>query len=192
MAAALASSHPDGAEVSAAAPIVLGPERGLFVTAPARLILWAQQAMPGETATYARAPRLPRHDACAAAARMLAESGALFLFQARSDLPGLFDYRARRRSRAIETRPAPAELGADEERVLAILTAAAQARENCPSNTELAQRAGLTSKAAAAVIVGRLEKAGLIRREAAPEPIWRIVTIVESGLRTGAKSSVWL
>lgn len=174
--------------------LVLGPERGLFLAAPARLLLWARQAMPGARCCYARAPRCSRREPLGAAAGLLADSGHVTLWRAPvRGSRGLYDFFARRERRGFAgVEGSVSVLRDDDARVLDLLEAAAAARASCPSNAELAKGAGLSSSQLAGAAVARLEKAGFILRETAPAPIWRVVTIVESGERTAAKASVWL
>lgn len=180
------------AEAPIAAPALLGPERGMFVAAPAALIRWAQRALAGETCTYARASRLPRLDACAAAARMLSDGGSLQLWQVRSALPGLFEYRARRTMRPLVTAARPVELPRQLRLVLAILADAAAEGQPCPTNSEIALQAGLGYPQRAAACVAQLRNMGLITVETMPLPIGRRVTIAETGATTSAKASIFL
>jgi len=68
------------------------------------------------------------------------------------------------------------------DRVLAIVSAAADAGEVCPTNPVLAARMGWASVASASRAVADLERAGLVRVERTR--VWRIVTIVATGRST--------
>jgi hypothetical protein len=175
-----------------AAPDLLGPDRGIFVAAPAALIRWAQRAIAGETCTYARVSRMPRTDACAAAARMLSDGGSVQLWQARSSLPGLFEYRARRTLKPLVTMVRPLELPRAQRLVLQILTEAAEEGQPCPTNSEIALQAGLGYRQRAAAIVVQLRNMGLIKVDSMRAPIGRRVTICDTGATTSAKASIFL
>lgn len=69
-----------------------------------------------------------------------------------------------------------------ETRILQRLARAAERRQPCPTNNELADAAGIMSAGAASEAVSRLAKQGKIIVERGPST--RVVTIIETGKRT--------
>lgn len=114
---------------------------------PAAMAEWAKRARPGDEMIYASGPALGEH-AAASQARAMRDSGLVELFQRRSGRPNCFDYCAQKLAQEGDA-PVPAAVGglhhtrAQMAQLLDLLRRAAERREPCPSNAELAETLGL-------------------------------------------------
>ncbi len=157
---------------------------------PDQLARWAERAAPGEDAVYCTGPR-PSQE-IGAAAMALRERGLVTIKHKRVE--GGFRFIAERlggpaRVRSAEHRGRFARRESKERRtaetiIYRLLKSAAQAGQPCPTNAELAARAGLSGAVAASYRMRRLVKAGKIV-VAEPSPLERrVVTIVATGKST--------
>jgi hypothetical protein len=179
------------------------------VASPARLEAWARTARAGDRFVYATRCSLPPGSAGAACARMLAARELVNLARYRvcpeefGDT-GVFSYFAERTSRpwsdapAAVARPprsvlsAPRLVGEVDEalewtavdRVLPILSRAAQFRRPCPTNHRLAELAEL-DVATVEASIGALKSLHIISIAHVSPPTYRLVTIVATAARTG-------
>ena len=173
--------------------------RGI-VAAPERLRAWVEVAKHGDRFVYATRYRLPANSPGAAFARLLQSHELVNLFQPRSVLnPSEFNYLAVRtglplgdafaakpaRRRLIVARTIPdCDEAAAIDQVLPILQRAAQFGRPCPTNAQLAERAGIAVDRVQSII-DAMRAANLIRVHAAAAPTLRRVLVVATGLQTG-------
>lgn len=166
--------------------------------APADIDRWLKAARAGDRLHYATQPYLPAGSTGARHLRVLEERGLVMLVQKRSDLlAGEFCYFAIRTSRPIGAAPSHyaqravlAPRGGAEgdqaaaDLVLPLLARAAQFGRPCPSDKQLAARAGIALdrvEGAFRALTGARE----IVVHAASAPTLRRVTILSTGARTG-------
>jgi len=170
-----------------------------------QVLSWAMNAVPGDICIYGRATMLPPGHAGARRVRELAAEGlASMLAQVRQP-DGRFAYRALRlrgvapdlgeqtltlRRQGGSSLSAEGERGDDEAAsemrlVMVVLRGAARAGRPCPSNAEIARRCGLKDADRARYRIRQLRDAALIRVETVAAEPRRVVTIVNSGKRTG-------
>lgn len=169
-------------------PVSLAADAHAFVASADAVQQWAVGAAAGERCVYARAVTLPHGADGPARARTLAARGVLTLNLARH-APGseLFDYLAKRTTVPFEA-PAPdAEeaLPWQERLLLEHLSRRADQGAPCDSNRALARAVGLRDGDQASYRLKRLRDRGLILLAAVPVEPGRVVTIVETGRRTG-------
>lgn len=168
-----------------------------MIAAPERIMGWAEHAKPGEEFVYAsRAGLFASKSASMAAARRLCERGMVQLTQRGILGSAARNYVMRRTAKAwtaehsVEARAVPAarEFVQDEARainaLMPVLTRAAQFNRPCPTDAQLADRAGIPREDIKPLMEAMAEQ-GLIRVKAAPPPTLRLVTIVATGHRTG-------
>ncbi|MFN3943914.1 MAG: hypothetical protein ACK4K7_03145 [Allosphingosinicella sp.] len=177
-------------------PAPLGPQTGAFAATEEQLIDWAIEAEEGARCVYARVPSLRFHAGLRDRAAALAAAGALTLNNVRH-APGsdLFDFIARRSCLSLarpEPKPAPARtagpvdpLTPEARRVLDHLARLADVGAPCSSNRMIARAAMLKDADAAAYQLRRLGALGFIVRTAVPVEPGRVITIVETGAKTG-------
>ena len=183
-------------------PEPLGPEQGHFIASEDDLSGWAERAGEGDWCIYARAAYLPKASFSAALARRMAARWMVTLPSRRCpSRPDLWEYLARRTAVAFNDRavygdrPTPRPrasadvrreaLSSEARRVLDLLARRADDGAHCPSNREIARACALRDADAAAYQIRVLVQAGLIVRHMVPLSPGRIVTIVETGRKTG-------
>lgn len=171
---------------------------------------WLERSAPGDELVYATGPALGRDAPAALLARHWAQEGevathvrrtgpgrALEHFMRRREPPvqprsgprggaRLFGNARRGSARPAMTLPADFE-GSDEGRMLAALSAVAEAGAVCPSNGDLARQLALNSRDRAQYLIVRLARANLIRVESGSSFDGRVVTIVATGRKTGSR-----
>ena len=162
---------------------------------------WLAVAQHRDRFHYATRPYLPAGAPGPARLRALQEQGLVILFQQRSQLfHGEFCYYAQRTARALQDPvPAPkldrayAKLSPRQQdagdyeagdRLLPILTRAAEFGRPCPTDKQLAQKARIPVDLVASGLLA-LRSAKLIVVHAAPAPTLRRVTILATGAQTG-------
>jgi hypothetical protein len=169
-------------------PEVLVADAAVFVAAPDLLNAWLTYAERGDRAVYARTRRIDRGDATAELARALAGKGLITLQQQRHGA-SLYDYIARRTHLSViaAAPPAPREesLAPDLRLVLDHLSRLADQGAPCSSNRGIARACGLRDAEAARYRLRQLRGAGAIIVAPVPVEPGRVVTIVETGARTG-------
>ena len=156
-------------------PEPLGPEQGHFIASEDDLSGWAERAGEGDWCIYARAAYLPKASFSAALARRTAVA-----FNDRA----VYGDRPTPRPRASADVRREA-LSSEARRVLDLLARRADDGAHCPSNREIARACALRDADAAAYQIRVLVQAGLIVRHMVPLSPGRIVTIVETGRKTG-------
>ena len=173
-----------------------------------QILGWAMNAVPGDICIYGRATMLPPGHAGARQVRELAAEGlAAMLAQVRQP-DGRFAYRALRlrgvppglgeqtltlRRQGGSSLSPEGERGDDDAAsemrlVMVVLRGAARAGRPCPSNAEIARRCGLKDADRARYRIRQLRDSALIRVETVAAEPRRVVTIVNSGRRTGVIS----
>ena len=155
------------------------------------IVAWAKAARAGDLFVYATRCSLPVASAGAKAARDLAGQGLVLLTQARVTGTDLRNYRATRSGRAWPSEKAPPRRvdHVDEEaicidRLLPHLQRAARFGLPCPTDSQLARKAGVEVMAVAPTLRA-MNEYGIIRIEGVRAPTLRRVTIVATGHRTG-------
>jgi hypothetical protein len=152
---------------------------------------WARHAAPGEQLTYFTGPRLLQEAPAVVAARRLEAQGEVLFFQRRK-APGLFDYVMQRRRNAerpplsragVEDRAPGTRFDDELEDLMAVLRRLASLALECPSNKQLAEKAGLKDAESARYRLGLLQQQGRIEVRTPPEGP-RVITIVSSGQST--------
>lgn len=167
------------------------------VASPERIDAWMRVAKAGDTFLYATRATLPIGSAGKKRMLDLAERELVCLTRPRSKLdPTLFNYTATRTSKpSALTRPvrdvlrAPAAMVIEQEAasvdaLLPVLTRFASSGRPCPTDRQLAERAGLARDAIPAVLAAMVE-ANLIRIVGAPAPTNRRIYIISTGAITG-------
>ncbi len=160
---------------------------------PDQMQSWVDRARPGEDAVYATGERPPADVAALAVAlydaRLVTMTSKTVAGTRRFILQRLPDLRPSQVRAQARRNPGQFAKSADDGRrtariVLRMLTRAADQGLACPTNAELARRAGLRDAAAASYRVRRLVAAGQIIVEE-PSPLERrVVTIVATGRKT--------
>jgi len=175
-----------------------------------QILGWAMNAVPGDICIYGRATMLPPGHAGARQVRALASEGLVSMLAQVRQPDGRFAYRALRLRGVAPAHgaaghtltpaagrspgsPSPTEGrgGSDDEAasemrlVMVVLRGAARAGRPCPSNAEIARRCGLKDADRARYRIRQLRDAALIRVETVAAEPRRVVTIVNSGKRTG-------
>lgn len=172
---------------------------------------WLERAAPGDELVYATGPALGRDAPAAVLARQWAQEGEVATHVRRTGAGRALEHFMRRREPPVQPRssggaaparlfgnarrgsarpamPLPADFeGSEEGRMLAALTAAAEAGDVCPSEAELARRLELNSRRRAQYLINRLQRAGLIHVVSNGSFDGRVVTIVATGRRTGSR-----
>lgn len=158
---------------------------------------WLAAAEYGDVFVYAVRAWLPV--AAPGARRMYALQtlGLVTLTRKRSDRrPDEFVFRAQRTSKPIPEPEAPraklalkpVPIAVDEaaaiDEILPILQRSAKHGRPCPTDAQLADRAGLSRDDVAAALKA-MHSAGLIRVQGVAAPTLRLITIVATGHRTG-------
>ncbi len=170
-------------------PLLATP--GAFVASPEQLIDWAIEAEEGDRCVYARVTSLGHHGAIRAQAQRLAGQHVLQLTQQRHEAGnGLFDYIAKRTCAPWGAAPAPEPvsddaLTAEARRVLDLIVRRADAAAPLVSNRGIAKACGLRDADAAAYQLRVLSDRGFIIRTPVPVDPGRVITVVETGARTG-------
>lgn len=169
-----------------------------MVATPARIDAWARGARAGDWFAYATRLSLPPKSPGAAHVRLLAARGLVHTAQKiirrdRPGVPGLRTYLAMRsskpwpadRPRAAQEPDIVAEVEAlAVDRLLPILSRAAQYRRPCPTDRRLAELAACEPALVPAGLAA-LKALDLIRVERADPPVNRVVTLLDTGWRTG-------
>lgn len=167
----------------------------LMVASPERIRAWLSMAATGDQFLYATWARAPGNHPGAVLMRTLAGKGIVHLKQKRVGTSLVHRYTAERSSKPIET-PAPravlsARLALIAEgetdlvnTLMQQLMRAARFRLPCPTDAQMARRAGVVPEVVPVAMAAMVE-AGMIRVHAAPAPTLRRVTIVDSGDVTG-------
>lgn len=175
---------------------LLGPAALPFAAEAEALQRWTLLAGPGDRCIYARRPSV-RGLPVAARARALADAGMIEITQQRHESgSSLFDFTARRTAQALccnEWRPeatdAPVQLDdalPPECRILLDqLTRLADREAPCDSNRRLANVCGFKNGDQASYRLRQLRDLNIILIAQVPAAPGRIVTIIETGARTG-------
>ncbi|MEG3153024.1 hypothetical protein U1769_24285 [Sphingomonas sp. ZT3P38] len=165
------------------------------VAAAARILGWAEIALAGAEFVYATRCYLPIGSEGAKAARELQERGLVHLKQRRVQGGSTINYVAERSSlpwerarpravpKAMPYRPAAGE-AATINALYPVLRRAARFSRPCPTDAQLAERAGVEIDAIHPAL-SAMEQIGMIRIEPAKAPTLRLVSIVATGHRTG-------
>ena len=170
----------------------------LGVIAPVdRVNAWLEVAAPGDRLNYAVRPWLPAGHPTAALLRNLQAQGLVNLFQKRSDLfAGEFAYFAERTTRGVsqavreEARAVLAARRDDSgdhalaDRLLPLLTRAAQFGRPCPTDKYLASRLQVHPDSMPAAFTALRARRDIVVHPA-PAPTLRRVVILSTGARTG-------
>ncbi|EZP57242.1 hypothetical protein BW41_00085 [Sphingomonas sp. RIT328] len=187
-----------GASPSAPAPSdSMHDELTGLVAGVARIDAWLAVAKPGDRFIYATRLTLPIASAGAARMRDLAKRGLVTLVRPRSTLdPTVFNYTAYRTSTPTAAtkleRPrlaAKVETIADSEAavidaLLPVLERFARYGRPCPTDRQLAAKAGLSEEDVKAGLEA-MASAHLIRVQGCAAPTYRRIIILSSGLVTG-------
>ncbi|WP_152542012.1 hypothetical protein [Sphingomonas sp. RIT328] len=168
-----------------------------LVAGVARIDAWLAVAKPGDRFIYATRLTLPIASAGAARMRDLAKRGLVTLVRPRSTLdPTVFNYTAYRTSTPTAAtkleRPrlaAKVETIADSEAavidaLLPVLERFARYGRPCPTDRQLAAKAGLSEEDVKAGLEA-MASAHLIRVQGCAAPTYRRIIILSSGLVTG-------
>jgi hypothetical protein len=186
---------PDGAlrehvTIAPPAPLVLGAYA--FIADEAQLQAWAETAEAGARCVYARVDRLPRGCPIGELSRRLANEGSIVLLPQTRREAGLYDYVAKRTALSLLVEPSSPQSRRDENAlapetrlVLEHLSREADQGAPCSSNRRLANACGLRDQDQASYQVKKLRRLGFILVEQVPVEPGRVVTIVETGARTG-------
>lgn len=182
------------------APASSGPIIDEFpgiVASVERIDAWIAVAKAGDRFVYASRMALPRVCAGAARMRVLAERKLVLLVRPRSTLdPTIFNYTAIRTAvPSALTRPvrdklsvASAPLAHDEaaavDALLPVLERFASKGRPCPTDKQLAERAGLSPDAIAPTLAAMVAS-HLIHVQGARPPTYRRIIILSSGAITG-------
>ncbi|RSU65487.1 hypothetical protein BRX36_10610 [Sphingomonas sp. S-NIH.Pt1_0416] len=168
-----------------------------IVASRERIAAWLTIAQAGDEFVYAsRMIRLPARSPGAEVVRGLIRTGMVFAYQRR--IPGRSEsnYCIKRSSKPLTPPPpvrprlsAAVESVADDEvdtvnAVMAQLSRAARFGLPCPTDAQLARRAGIAADRIPAILKMMIS-AAMIRVHAAPAPTLRFVTIVDTNERTG-------
>ena len=149
---------------------------------------WLEAAGPGEVLIYATGPALTDH-AAPRLARSWQAQGLVDLFQGRAERAHCFEYKARKRAYRAEAgaEGVTAEiLPGDALRVLALLSAVADAGEPCPTNEDIAEQLSLGTRWRARHLFDRLKLSGRIRVIEPARFGARVIEIAATGKRTAA------
>jgi hypothetical protein len=145
---------------------------------------WLKRAKPGDRFVYATGPTLIQ-GAAAALVRKLRDAGEIASHNQRNRHSNVLEYVAiRNRVRVVTQRPpvcCPNMMA-----VLVELQEAAQAGARCPSDSEIGDRAGLTSGQVKWQLE-KLEAAKMIERRNVPAPgdsRFRVVKVIATGAET--------
>ena len=178
------------------APLMVDEVPGI-VAPRERIAAWLTIAQAGDEFVYAsRMVRLPVRSPGAEVVRGLVRAGMVFAYQRRIPGRSEWNYFIKRSSKPL-TPPAPVrprlsavvESVADDEvetvnAVMAQLFRAARFRLPCPTDAQIARRAGITADRVPAILQMMIS-AAMIRVHAAPAPTLRFVTIVDTNESTG-------
>lgn len=158
---------------------------------------WLAVAEYGDVFVYAVRAWLPVAAPGAQRMYVLQTLGLVTLTRKRSDLrPHEFAFRAQRTSKPIPEPEAPRSklslkpvaIAVDEaaaiDELLPILQRSAKHGRPCPTDAQLADRAGLSRDDVAAALKA-MHATGLIRVQGTAAPTLRLITIVATGHRTG-------
>ncbi len=168
-----------------------------IVASPARIDAWMETAKAGDTFLYATRAAIPVGSAGAKRMRDLAARGLVMLTQRRSTLdPTVFNYKATRTSktcamtkperptlRAVVDPVVPAE-AASIDALLPVLSRFASRGRPCPTDKQLAERAGLPADVVPDVLAAMIAS-NLIRVEGVSAPTYRRILILSTGAMTG-------
>ena len=162
-----------------------------------RIDAWMRIAKAGDTFLYATRAALPVRSAGAKRMYELATRELVCLTRPRSKLdPTVFNYTATRTSKASPlTKPerpvlrAPIATVLEQEAavidaLLPVVSRFASAARPCPTDRQLAERAGIAREAVAPGLAAMVE-ANLIRIVGAPAPTNRRINIIATGAMTG-------
>lgn len=167
------------------------------VASPERIDAWMRVAKAGDTFLYATRATLPIGSAGKKRMLDLAERELVCLTRPRSKLdPTVFNYTATRTSKPSPLckpdRPvlrAPIATVLEQEAavvdaLLPVLSRFAATARPCPTDRQLAERAGIGREAVAPALAAMVE-ANLIRIVGAPAPTNRRIYIIATGAMTG-------
>jgi hypothetical protein len=204
--ASLAMHDADGrvcAEGAGVSPLVPAPSGSMFdettgmVAGVDRIDAWLAVAKPGDRFIYATRLTLPIASAGAARMRELHKRGLVTLVRPRSALdPTVFNYTAFRTATpwilarperprlAITAEPIADDEAATIDALLPVLERFARYGRPCPTDRQLADKAGLTEAAVKAGLEAMIA-ANLIRVSGCAAPTYRRILILSSGLITG-------
>lgn len=149
---------------------------------PAEVDEFVSSARPGDSLIYASGTVFPRFAAGVARARAAGANGYVTFTTRRS--AGRVEYVMQRLAKRMQAKVMAGTADRPDDIILLHLSRAAADRLPCPTNEELARKAGLTDGAAASYIVGKLKRAGKIHVEQFGPGKRRVVTIAASGART--------
>ncbi len=162
-----------------------------YAVTPQAALEWARHARPGEKFIYFTGPALIQALPVVDTARKLHEAGEVIFVQERAG-PGIRHYLMLKRrnaepkvlSRAAIDTPVPGtRVDEDLEDLMAVLRRLANLGLECPTNSKLADMAGLKDAESARYRLGLLAACGRIN-VTTPVQGPRIVTIVASGRST--------
>lgn len=184
-------------------PAILGGA-GMFAASAEAMMQWALVARERERCVFLRAStvRSPVAAAAVKAAEGLVASGLAMMAGARRHEAGsdLFDHLLRRTAQPVccDLRAPEAARPVDEDRLkpnerllLELLSRTADAGAPCPDNRTLARNIGLRTAGQVKSVIVSLRKRGAILLAGVPERPGRVVTIVETGARTGLFGRDW-
>ncbi|MBY9062321.1 hypothetical protein K7957_05175 [Sphingomonas yunnanensis] len=165
-----------------------------IVASPERVAAWMELASAGDRFVYATRATLPLRSPGATAMRQLSDRGLVILVRPRCAAdPTVFNYTAIRtkaptslekpKRERLVARVIDAE-AAVVDALLPVLERAASFGRPCPTDKQLASKAGLRPDEVEPALAA-LVAANLIRIHQAPRPTLRRVTIVASGAQTG-------
>jgi hypothetical protein len=162
-----------------------------------RINAWMAVAKPGDRFVYATRQTLPIGSAGKKRMLDLAERGLVTLVRPRSTIdPTIFNYTAYRTAKPDPlARPSRTKLGIASEPIadgeaavidalLPVLERFARYGRPCPTDLQLAEKAGLTDEAVKTGLVAMVA-ANLIRIHGCAAPTYRRVLILSTGLITG-------
>lgn len=181
---------------SSPAPLMVDEVPGI-VAPRERIAAWLTIAQAGDEFVYAsRMIRLPAKSPGAEVVRGLVRNGMVFAYQRPIAGRSERNYCIKRSSKPL-TPPAPVrprlsavvESVAHDEvdtvnAVMAQLSRAARFKLPCPTDAQIARRAGIAADRVPAILQMMIS-AAMIRVHAAPAPTLRFVTIVDTNERTG-------
>lgn len=156
----------------------------------AQVEAWIRRAAPGQVLLYAEGPSVDGVEA-AIVARSFADQGLVRLLPNVKVADFHYKYSLQRVAPAVSAAPPKPTIdralaGTDEGEMLRLIGEIADAGLPCPTNAELAEALHLRNGEAARYVLKKLAGRGLVRVVRDGE--WRIVTIVETGASTAAKS----
>jgi len=147
---------------------------------------WVTMAEPGDELVYATGIALPASAPAVVAVRDLVADGLVRTHMRRVGKG--FEYFAIRRAPEVNPVQPPRHVAPPRDdgdtRVLRVLTRAANLRQVCPTNAEIARECGLKDAVAASYRLRKLIADGAIKSEDQGPNQRRIVTIVGTGAST--------